>query len=371
MVVFIILLCVVISSIASKFNEESQKVFTILSVILLSLVMGMSYDCTDYFNYLVKYNYITEKEINFLAEDGGYSVLNLIFNTLGFKYDEFRFILDFILILVLLYVVHKILNETYTILPLFIIFPMAYDIVQVRNFILEVILFLGIYLNAKQDKDSLKILMICLAFALFFHKSAIFFMLVYPVRKLMNGNWSRGVVAFLMIIGLCMPIYADYILAYNMDVYYFASDIDNVGHYKYYALDEFENRHITSWAVTVMYMVVIYWFLKKIKYGGVKFNDFTIRYVTILFRLSIVMCILLPLFPLFQDLDRLVRDLTIPLYVLIILYTKQLRFFFNKVVSYVVLLIMACWVGYVKLYHGLPEIVWPLLDNNHFGDLLK
>lgn len=369
MVSFILILCVMIGIIASMFRKDSQAKFTIIIIILLSFVMGFSYDCDDYSNYLITYNNVVIEKVNLFPQDGGYSLINLLFKNWGFEYDEFRFVLDVLLLSLMFYVIYKILGEVYSLTTLFIIFPLAFDAVQVRNFILEVILLVGIYLYAKEKSKSMKKLMLSLMIAFFFHKSAVFFMLIYPLVKCAKFKLGRVLIFVLIMFGLCMPLYADYILANNMDVFYYLSSVENIDHYQYYALDEFEKRHITSWAVTIIYVFVIYWIRRKLK--KISVDSFTTRYAYITYEFAKLMCLLLPFFPILQDLDRLVRDLTIPLYILVILYIKQVNMLSKSIVYYASLFMIACAVGYVKLYHGLGDMVWPLLENNHLFDLFK
>ncbi|WP_033169499.1 EpsG family protein [Selenomonas sp. ND2010] len=369
MIMFILFLCVSLCAIAAQLSKRSQIWFMLISMIMLAVVMGGSYDCADYANYMRQYNYIELSNINFFPDDGGYSLINLIFKNWGFEYDEFRFVLDVLLLSLMFYVIYKILGEVYSLTTLFIIFPLAFDAVQVRNFILEVILLVGIYLYAKEKSKSMKKLMLSLMIAFSFHKTAVFFMLIYPLVKCAKFKLGRVLIFVLIMFGLCMPLYADYILANNMDVYYYLSSVENIDHYQYYALDEFEKRHITSWAVTIIYIFVIYWIRRKLKKNSV--DSFTTRYADITYEFAKLMCLLLPFFPILQDLDRLVRDLTIPLYILVILYIKQVNMLSKSIVYYASLFMIACAVGYVKLYHGLGDMVWPLLENNHLFDLFK
>ena len=367
MVSFTIFLIFVLCGIASFTNQKGQCALSIASVILLSLVMGLSYDSADYGNYLHRYYNGLDATVHPLLSDPGYLFLNNIFNIIGFTFEEYRYFLTLLLIIFIFGTWYKIYGETYTLFPLYIIYPMIFDIIQYRNFIIEIIIFCGFYIYARKD-NNLHGFMLCVIFACLFHKAAIFFLLIYCIDKMMKSRCGRKALLLFMLIGVLMPLYAESVKDMSMDVYLGLANIENIGHYKDYLMDDFKTRHYTSWAVTIIYLIIIYRIRKDIMKKRIV-DKFYARYSEMMYDTIILMCILLPIFPLLQDLDRLLRILTLPLYTIMIWYVKERSILINKIFGWCCVLVFAMMVGYVKLYHGLPEVVPVIFEKNYWYEL--
>lgn len=162
---YIILITIVLTSLIKR----KSRILTLTLFLMLWLFFGFNTNNPDYHNYTLKYQ-------GYNNSDLGFALILKLFYKLGFSYQHFLIIISFVGLLILAISIKKYTNDLKLVFALYFIFPFLLDIVQIRNFIVSVIIVSSIhYLESTKKIDTLKFI-IAVLFATSIHSSAIFYL---------------------------------------------------------------------------------------------------------------------------------------------------------------------------------------------------
>lgn len=363
-------------------DRYDRKYICILVCTIVFFIIGLAYDVTDYANYLDLYDasfwfkgsYDSDlARANGYGSDYIYALINSIFYSIGFSFPEFRAILTILCLVPIFYIEMEMTGNSIYPLALYMIFPMVFDIIQTRNFLLETLLFIGIYVATVSSQLKMLKFFACVFFAFFFHKSAIFFFPFFLIYQLRNSKYGRRISYLLVLMGICMPLYADSLSSLSIFTYVIPG-LNDSSKFIDYASNNFQFRHITSWVEALFTTYILYRIYTIIKRNKENYNKYAITWTKITYELSLYLCMLLPIFPILQDLDRLLRDLLLPTFIVFyfFIFTNKddSELTTKKIFFLVITIVYSMIICYVKFYHGLADAVLPdIMKNNFLLDL--
>lgn len=173
-----VVLCIILIIILSFFKKKSTVIFILLSIIG-SLIVGLNFDNPDYENYVIGFqNALIPDNFNiFEVLDIGNKIILAKSKDLGFlNYEDFRLYYSIILFIVFALTIFKYCKLPAFYMGLYILFYLALDEVQFRNFSSFVILLpFIIYYIHHQNKKGLIIFLFGIFIAFTLHFSAIFY----------------------------------------------------------------------------------------------------------------------------------------------------------------------------------------------------
>lgn len=181
-------------------RNKKQVLGTFLWLFLLLLCIS-NYVNADYFNYE---NYYNQEE--YFPMEIGWKVLNIISIKMGLSYTLFRTCFFTLFFVLLLYTIKTYTSDSYDVLYCYFIFPYFWDVVQLRNTAVCMILLVAIKFLMKKDweNDIIYICLICLAST--FHIVALWYLL-FLIPKHFNSKALLFVVTLMAIIIGCICAY--------------------------------------------------------------------------------------------------------------------------------------------------------------------
>lgn len=163
-----------IEHISKDSNTRLKLVVFWLVVFLAWIMFAFSTDNPDYKIYETWYNYSASEGL-IKRFELGYSLFYYISTKLGFSYQQFIQVYSAIGMIILGKCICDYAKNPLSVLFLYLIYPFFFDVVQLRNFMAEVIILFGIrYLAEFRKKDVIRFVM-CVLLAAMFHKTALFY----------------------------------------------------------------------------------------------------------------------------------------------------------------------------------------------------
>ena len=352
---------------------HDKKVFHSMVLFITFLLMGTNFINADYFNYEAMYNAAAYADMEDvlspvratllgMARDPGYAFLNYMGNAFYLDYKEFRFVTSCLYLLLLYRFIRKYKVNTSLVLLLYLIYPFLMDVIQVRNFFIESLLICAMYLYIKNSGMRGKWeYIIFFAIAGMFHSFAFLYIPFILFDRWMNYKHLKYICYMFIILGLLMPIYADYIMNkwpifLTLFLSYNESGLD---HYVEYVGTGTFIKYIDSYGLLVIMTVLIYFF-NRIHIIRESTDAFHERMRQVVFRLFLYMMCFLPFVPIFTELGkRGARNLLIFFFILIA-DTIRNRGILYRSVFLVVGIAMALFFGRMDLYS--PSIVFNVYD---------
>ena len=338
--------------------------YTFLGTFTLALLMGTSYNMADYENYCGFYASSINFDFDFFdyggalwfgySRDSGYTLINYYANYSGFNYIEFKTILSLLCMLALSYWVYRLSNNCICFLILYLIYPFFMDVIQIRNYIVEIILFYALY-DLSQNKNTIKYVLFVLI-AASFHSLALVY-LPFAFFYALSGNFIVvKLKKMLLLLGAMMPIYAPYIEE-NMELIgLLLSNDSGIQHYERYTTVSMGYGYLYAY----LFILIVIIYLRKYKNIFMHNNFFHVVYDMYFYLLM-----LSPLYAVNGNMTRIPRNLMLPLFVIMSM-TEWRK---NKDLSFIALVVVIFLFGWFDLYKpGTGENVLLILQNNIFAD---
>lgn len=257
---------------------NNKYIFFSIYVILL-ILLGFSYDLPDYRMYKGFYDGSIKLNMDDLlygnnlgaeySRDLGYTISSYIFNILGFDFFSFRLIVYLICLFVIFIISYRCCKNYILIIGLYTLYPLIIDDIQLRNFVMEVVLFGTMYLysSCKQilKKSFIWIFMILIASS--FHSAALA-LLCFFIFDLCLDTKFRYIMYVFVVIGLAMPLYANYMQENFLVLkYIFLSMDSSMRHYAIYTEREVIRKHLTCY----LFLISSYIYMRFLVYMQSKF----------------------------------------------------------------------------------------------------
>lgn len=356
---FVILMIIIYSLI--WFPKNDTRVLYSLYFLML-LMAGFSYGLQDYgmyekfydnsllFEFVNLFDY-TEAIRSDYSRDFGYTILSLLFNYIGADFYIYRFFLYFVGLLIITYYSKKISENAVSVLGLYLLYPFIMDNIQIRNYMVEIVLFVGFYYYCKKTNATLKWLFF-IFIGVSFHSSAIAYILFPLFDKLLDSKF-KFISMFFVLVGICMPLYAGWVQDNWMVVGMLLRDSDtSFSHYAFYTEKDVIRKHLTCYTFMVIayFVSVVLCNISREKYIIKPENNILILYIEKVRIFLMYNFCFMPLYPLFSDLAiRFPRNCLLMLFVCISLIIAKSNTLY-RCMWFGIGAIMALFMGRLDLY---------------------
>lgn len=265
----------------------------------------------------------------------GFFYINKLFMELGFSFGEMRFISSTIMFLTVIYLIRKITVRWQYVVVLYAVYPFVLDLIQTRNFIIEIFLTLAIYMYAKEENRIKRVVKyVCTIVAgMSFHTMALIYLpalLTSRVNKIKN---------ILFMMAFLSPFFARFIIDNNAEIL-LALGLDNTPLQLYLMYvngmtsdADVKNpftRFLRLWIMVVCFWGFIYFidkrvtlWNKKVAYNNddlmVEWKLRFIRTTKMMWKYSLW---LLPVLALTPSMERVPRNLMLSFFISFALYIE-------------------------------------------------
>jgi len=343
------------------FAGQQLRIVPMIFCGILLLIMGTAYSVDesnpDLDGYLRAYNYLLEYGLNHIGEvnadtnggsDFGFLLLMWCFGILGFSYNGFVTVLA-ATALIFIYKGIKGINGNYSfILSCYALMSFTYDCFQIRFFLAYSIIINGLQYILREKKDKKRFLTLFIL-ALFFHFSAVFFLILLVTPKFLIKYYK-------IIIGCFIALFVMAYLNIGSIMTVFASLVPTERLLQY-ASQGIEISIFTSAFVSVIVMSMILITGSVYKHSKIPFTEN-------LLRLNIICSILIPIVPISLDFERFLRPVLMYDYAAIsspMVENKRKCYFFSAII----LILSATRVSVM-----VNSFTKDIIQNNYFMDFI-
>ena len=277
--------------------------------------------------------------------DLGYTLTNHIFYSWGFDYWEYKLFIVVLSLCLIWFIIRRLTLSVGIVLVFYYLYPFYFDVPQIRNYIVEVILLaaLAVYKN-KLSRKLAGLGLVLLAAT--FHKIALAYLVVYMVMILCEYHSGRKMMKYLLLVGAAMPLYAGSIIGSLGDISFFIASMDSFAQYAGYANTEMRLGFLIPY-FHVISLTTAVWYIKK---HFEPQNDRQKDLLQILFMAYLGMILLLPLMAIHGDFNRIPRNLLLPTYIVVAMYLQQITDKYQKMKMFIVFFLLMHVITYFEFY---------------------
>lgn len=197
----------------------------------------------------------------------------------------------------------------------YVIYPLFMDIIQVRNFLVEVLLLLGIHTLSGCQKHKIMIYTGLLFVAGIFHSMGFVYLFFIPFYYLLK-NKKRKIAEIFVSMGLLTPLLLGKVKSSLFDIGAALIGNDVTAHYVMYVENnDMKYGYLAIYGYVVVMLVVLRYMSKQIQYSE-KVTACQKKYSDIVYSMYLFCCCLLPVSLVAIDMLRWPRNLMIASYVL-------------------------------------------------------
>lgn len=359
--------------------QDKNKLVLFIYILGLAVIMGLNTSNADFDMYERQYLssvYFENAWFDYLeaiksgySRDSGFAFLNSIFALNGIGYVLFHFIMCAMGLGIIWYVVTKKVRNISFVFFLYVMYPLFMDIIQVRNFMVEVLLLIGIHLLSSQKKYKVAIYIGLLLIAGTFHSMGFIYVLFIPFYYILK---SRGawIAKIFILIGLLVPLLFGKIKSSLFDVATILVGNDATAHYVLYVeSNDMKFGYLAVYGYVVVMLLVLQ-YMNKIIQESTQVTFCQKRFSDIVYSMYLFCCCLLPISVVAIDALRWPRNLMIASYILLFIYIEHnLIWNLKRIVVVMLLLIISVIFAYWNLYQRDFINIYMILDNNVFFDL--
>jgi hypothetical protein len=308
----------------------------VLLFFMMIILICFNYNNDDIFSYEYYYDQSMESSavnIDFLdlhtwkyyiesSRNFGFLLVNQVFSDFGFNFAEFRAITSGMLFFFMFMIIRKMTPYYGIVLLLYLIYPFSFDVIQTKNFYVEVIFLTAFYLyvNAKEHASIKYVLMTGLGVT--FHNIALIYLPFIFLKKIYMTKVFKFI---LMLMMLSFPIVASYIKD-SMWTFLFSIFSDNLfSHYLIYSeTNQDTYMYIAHW-LFILIITVLLFYMNHMQKNDL--DDNKISSAKYLLKSTYIMwlyfCCIIPLFAVSVELLRIPRNFLIPVYICVANYIYQ------------------------------------------------
>ncbi|MFC2728179.1 MAG: EpsG family protein [Centipeda sp. (in: firmicutes)] len=343
----------------------------------LLLIMGLCVNNIDYLPYQGIYAQISAAWINdadpFLHADKGFVLLNLAGVLLGLDYAAFRFFLLLLPLTLLFVTAYRLQVSVCAFFLLYLMYPFFMDAIQIRNFIIESLLFFCIYLFACKNQKSYGLLPFVALVAAAIQPLMLVYVPFLLFHVLYEREGWRRIPQFFVAVGLIgIAFRHDIREEWQVLAAWLSAQGDLLARAAHYfgigaATD---SRFLKLYLVILLLTVLLYYARKRILRA--EGDSLQSRFVSLAYQLYLYQICFFPLFVLdINFATRFPRNLLPIAYAAILLSLPYVQTSWKRYGIFAAVLFLAFYFGLVDLYIAhLRSQVWIILENNALFNLL-
>ena len=364
-----------LSLLFSLFERRSNIIVALTSFGILMIIFCFSYHNADYIVYEDLYhalkkttNYSLEALdifplVGYLRTDYGYVFITKVFYDLGFSYFDYRVITIGVFFVVIFLISKRIVDFPIFVLLLYFIYPVFVDVVQIRNWYVEIFLLAGIYWMASGEKYRNLVFVLFIILAATIHVAALVylpFVLFLYIREYKYGN---ALLSIMCCVGILSPLWANLISA-QVPFFLDLAISSNIGGMNYLT-DPIGVRHFVAYVAVMVMCGTMYFIKKQYEKGVLSLDNIKKRYIYLVYDISVYFLVLSPLYSLSKELGRVPRNAVLLFYIALAIYITNIKSNHTKTVIVVLSVIFAAAYGYVDFYMSVGSAeVHKILQNN-------
>lgn len=361
--------------------RDKNGLILFIYILGLAIVMGLNTSNADFDMYERQYyssvyfenawfDYVEAIKSGY-SKDSGFAFLNSIFALNGIGYVLFHFIMCGIGLGTIWYVSAKKVKSISFIFLLYIMYPLFMDIIQVRNFMVEICLLFGIHLLSTNRTYKVAIYIGLLLVAGTFHSMGFVYVLFIPFYYILKSRraWVTNIFIGL---GLLVPLLFGKIKSSLFDIAAILMGNDVTAHYVLYVeSNDMKYGYLAVYGYIVV-MLLILQYMNNIIQKSTNITFSQKRFSDIVYSLYLFCCCLLPISVVAIDALRWPRNLMIASYILLFIYIEH-NFVWNlkRIAVVIMLIVVSAIFSYWNLYQRDFINIYMILDNNVFFDLFN
>lgn len=343
----------------------------------LLLLMGLCTNNIDYLPYQEIYEHISAAWMNqenpFLHADKGFVLLNLVGAFFGLDYVLFRFFLLLVPLILLFVTACRMRVPVCAFFLLYLMYPFFMDAIQIRNFIIESLLFFCIYLFSCRDRKSYLLAILFVFFAAAIQPLMLVYVPFLLFHVLYEHEKWRRIPQFFVFVGFIgIAFRHDIREAWQVLAAWLSSQGDLFARAAYYfgigaAAD---SRFLKLYLAILLLAVLLYYARKRLQWT--EGDSLQSRFVNLAYQLYLYQICFFPLFVLdINFATRFPRNILPIAYAAILLSLPYVQTPWKRYGIFAAALFLAFYFGLVDLYIGhLRGQVWIILENNALFNLL-
>lgn len=369
----------ILSIFSLNVSLKSQKYFSIIVWLSIVIVMGLSYGLPDELMYKTFFynslNFSLENAFDYkyslsngIGRDPGYMVFAYLARVIGMDFIEFKFFLYLIGVSALYIFAYRQSKFVLVFLCMYLIYPMAMDSIQQRNYVVEIFLFIAfyIYCNCETYKRYL-LFILTMLIAATFHSSALAFLPFILFDKVLKSK-CKYIIHIYLISCLCMPLYHNYIKSQWFLVGLLFSETDTgIAHYGEYMDNTVINTDL-KWYIIVILLYICMAICNYLKNTEryVNLTDMEKRYISKVKTFVLYNFCFFPLYSLFSDIAvRFPRNTSLLIFMSITILVGKSNLYYK----YFLLLMgisIAVLIGLCDLYSPNLRVNVDILMNQNY-----
>ncbi|ANU27548.1 EpsG family protein [Planococcus versutus] len=353
---YILSIVLVLINLLYAFVKKKKNSLSFGLMLLAWILFWGSYNNPDYSVYQSIYN--SKGEYTTDSLEYGFITLIKLFNIIGFNYEMFLMTIS----LLSFYLIHstvKLFTGNYNfVYSLYFIFPLFFDIVQIRNFLMMAIFIYSVRFLVESKKIKYLILIIIASTIQISALAFLPFMIINTKKK----NYGIGII-FLISISISIIL-----LLNNKEIPYLEkiTDLTQSDKLSFYFETTTNYGFLLYWFVHILTFSMI--ILSKKLYRKFEINDLRkdikFQFINLVYWINVLGFIYFPLYLLNSNFTRIMRNLMILNYIVIAITSYSIK---NKAESKIYFLIVVVYMAIIYMilqYPFFSSTIKPILENN-------
>mgnify|MGYP000866288410 CR=1 FL=1 len=363
----------------SVIEKRNNNIVALVTLLLLILLFAFSYDNADYDAYETLYLFLKNSRdysleamdifpvLGYVRTDYGYVFITKLFYDAGVSYLTFRVILIAGLLSIIFWVTRKLTLIPIFVLYLYFIYPSFFDVIQIRNWCVEIGLLVGMYWMASREKLGDLGFVLSNVIAATIHIASVIylpFLVFHYIRRYKCGQYFIKIMCCL---GVFAPVFSMFLVDNVDQILLFVLSLD-VGGANYFAEPIGVRRYIAYVLVLAM-SGTMYLIKRQYEKGAFSLDVVKKRYMYYTYELSIYLLTLAPLFSINRELARIPRNFLLLFYIAIAIYITNVKSYYTRAVLVMLSVVFSVVYGYVDFYMTVGAVqVQTILQNNIISD---
>ncbi len=362
--------------------ENVSKIGGLIVWILMIILSVFRYDGTDVGIYMNDYYAVGNYSWDFWNDDlakvtqqFGFFYFSKLFYELDYDFAVMHFLLILLPMILSGWVVYKLTSKWYVVVVLYLVFPYMIDVAQNRNYVMSVFLLLGFWLLSSSLRWRRLKYSLSMVGALSFHTTGLIYWPIVFLKKVMEYKFVR----LLLIISLLSPLYISNVIDNGTQILV-AMALDDTPLQMYIVYTEGKTsdamidpvKHfIRSWGNVVLCMSIMYYIKTRLeKYSFYDKENIKMKFVDTVYDAWLYCALLLPFIGLTPSMDRIPRNLMLPMYICLAIYMEDT----NKKQQYVLLGAVFTVSILLSGLFTIPDVVKAItfdFSSNYFFNLME
>ncbi len=170
--------------------------------VALIIIMGGNSNNLDYKNYELTYNLLNHMK----GSEVGYFTIQGIGNKLGLSFQQFKFLISILCMIIIRVSVKKYIKNTFCFYFLYFLYPFFLDVIEIRNFIGLTLLVSAIPFLRKEGLKDKAIYVVLVVTAALFHNIFIVFLPLLFIDRIDNEKGKKWILRITVVVSVLIML---------------------------------------------------------------------------------------------------------------------------------------------------------------------